>query len=123
MTTVEALKALYVVLGGSADDVENLTLIPDMIKAYENLPSLTAVEIDSNERTVINNSAGVVVQSSDQVTINGNGVTVGSANGGSVNVNSADDIGLTAVGDIYIKIGSNDTMTLEDYIKQVAGIS
>lgn len=123
MTTVDALKALYVVLGGSAEAVENITLIPDMINAYENLPSLTAVGIDSNERTVINNSAGVVVQSSDQVTVNGNGVTVGSTDGGSVNVNSVDDIDLTAVGDIYIKIGSGDTMTLEDYIKQVAGIS
>lgn len=32
-TTVEALKALYVALGGTADDVANVTLIPDMINA------------------------------------------------------------------------------------------
>ena len=30
-TTVEALKALYVALGGKAADVANITLIPDMI--------------------------------------------------------------------------------------------
>ncbi len=32
-TTVEALKALYVALGGTATDVANITLIPDMINA------------------------------------------------------------------------------------------
>ena len=33
MTTVEALKELYVELGGDEDDVENISLIPDMIAA------------------------------------------------------------------------------------------
>lgn len=32
-TTVTALKALYVALGGSADDVADITLIPDMVNA------------------------------------------------------------------------------------------
>ena len=32
-TTVEALKALYVALGGDADDVANISIIPDMINA------------------------------------------------------------------------------------------
>ena len=32
-TTVEALKALYVALGGSAADVADITIIPDMINA------------------------------------------------------------------------------------------
>lgn len=32
-TTVEALKALYVALGGTAADVAEITLIPDMINA------------------------------------------------------------------------------------------
>lgn len=31
MTTVEALRLLYVALGGSADDVADVTIIPDMI--------------------------------------------------------------------------------------------
>ena len=32
-TTVQALKALYVALGGTAADVANIVLIPDMINA------------------------------------------------------------------------------------------
>lgn len=32
-TTVKALQTLYVALGGTAADVENLTTIPDMINA------------------------------------------------------------------------------------------
>lgn len=32
-TTVDALKNLYVALGGDADDVADVTLIPDMINA------------------------------------------------------------------------------------------
>lgn len=32
-TTVKALQALYAALGGSADDVANITTIPDMINA------------------------------------------------------------------------------------------
>lgn len=31
--TITALQALYVALGGDADDVENLVIIPDMINA------------------------------------------------------------------------------------------
>lgn len=32
-TTIDALKALYVALGGTASNVANITLIPDMINA------------------------------------------------------------------------------------------
>lgn len=32
-TTVDALKNLYTALGGTAADVQNITLIPDMINA------------------------------------------------------------------------------------------
>ena len=32
-TTIDALKNLYVALGGDADDVEGVVLIPDMINA------------------------------------------------------------------------------------------
>lgn len=36
-TTIVALKNLYVALGGDADDVTNITLIPDMINAIATL--------------------------------------------------------------------------------------
>ena len=35
--TVDALKALYVALGGSSADVADITLIPDMINAIATL--------------------------------------------------------------------------------------
>lgn len=33
LNTIEALKALYVALGGDADDVADLTIIPELIAA------------------------------------------------------------------------------------------
>lgn len=52
-TTVKALQTLYVALGGTAADVENLTTIPDMINAIAShigeggaaeLPAVTAAD-------------------------------------------------------------------------------
>lgn len=39
MTNVEALKALYLALGGTASTVANITIIPDMINAIAALIS------------------------------------------------------------------------------------
>lgn len=36
-TTIDALKALYVALGGEAETVANISLIPDMINAIAEL--------------------------------------------------------------------------------------
>ena len=53
-TTVDALKTLYVALGGSADDVKNISLIPDMITAIATVaatataPELPAVTSANN---------------------------------------------------------------------------
>ena len=45
-TTIDALKNLYVALGGSADDVANITLIPEMITAIATVAaSATAAEL------------------------------------------------------------------------------
>lgn len=50
MTTVEALKALYVKLGGKAEDVEGVTVIPDMILAIaEVAPEPTTEEKKQEE--------------------------------------------------------------------------
>lgn len=51
--TVTALKALYVALGGDADDVAELTLIPDIINAIATVVSKTggllpAVDAEDN---------------------------------------------------------------------------
>lgn len=119
MTTVDALKALYVVLGGSAEDVENITLIPDMINAYENLPSLTAVEIDSGERTVIDNSAGVLIQAGARnsvrvddsgATINGSGATINSSDGVTISSSDGTSIALNSTSDIDLNTRSDGAM-------------
>ncbi len=53
-TTVDALKALYTALGGSADDVANINTIPDMIAkiaivaATATAPELPAVTAENN---------------------------------------------------------------------------
>lgn len=53
-TTVDALKTLYTALGGSADDVANISTIPDMIAkiatvaATATAPELPAVTAENN---------------------------------------------------------------------------
>lgn len=57
-TTVDALKTLYVALGGSADDVKNISLIPDMITAIATVaatataPELPAVTSTNNGKVL-----------------------------------------------------------------------
>ena len=45
MGNVEALKALYVAMGGAAEDVENLTLNSEVIAALANVASTVAAGI------------------------------------------------------------------------------
>ena len=45
MGNVEALKALYVALGGAAEDVENLTLNAEVITALANVAGTVAAGI------------------------------------------------------------------------------
>lgn len=57
-TTVDALKTLYVALGGDADDVKNISLIPDMITAIATVaatataPELPAVTAADNGKVL-----------------------------------------------------------------------
>lgn len=46
-TTVIALQNLYVALGGTAEDVENIVLIPDMINAIAEQVTAKAKESES----------------------------------------------------------------------------
>ena len=44
--TVKALKAIYVALGGNANDVKNITLIPDMLNKIATVAATaTAAEL------------------------------------------------------------------------------
>ena len=48
-TTVDALKALYVALGGTASDVADIVLIPDMIKAIATVAASVATAAEGHE--------------------------------------------------------------------------
>ena len=61
-TTVDALKAAYVALGGSADDVKNITLIPDMITA---ITPVLIVKISSVLPAVTADDNGKVLKVAD----------------------------------------------------------
>ena len=58
--TVDALKNLYVALGGSADDVVNITLIPDMINAIATVAA-TAIAAELPKVTSSNNGQVLTV--------------------------------------------------------------
>lgn len=45
MGNVEALKALYIAMGGAAEDVENLTLNSEVISALANVAATVAAGI------------------------------------------------------------------------------
>lgn len=72
-TTVEALKNLYVALGGSADDVANISLIPDMINkiatvaATATAPELPKVTAADNGK-VLKVASGKWAVGTDEIT-------------------------------------------------------
>ena len=47
--TIDALKKLYVALGGSADDVVNIVIIPDMINAIATQAALVVAAANAKE--------------------------------------------------------------------------
>ena len=51
--TVDALKAIYEALGGSASDVKNVTLIPDMLEKIADVAAST-IELPSLNKTTDN---------------------------------------------------------------------
>ena len=55
-TTVDALKALYVALGGTAADVANVTLIPDMINAIATVAGTVATAATTAELPKVTSS-------------------------------------------------------------------
>lgn len=55
-TTVDALKVLYVALGGTASDVANITLIPDMINAIATVAGTVATAATTAELPKVTSS-------------------------------------------------------------------
>ena len=47
--TIDALKNLYVALGGSADDVVNIVIIPDMINAIATQAAVVVAAANAKE--------------------------------------------------------------------------
>ena len=71
MTNIEALKALYVTLGGSADTVANMTVSADVIYAISQLslsvqPELPAVTKTDEGKVLKVNSSGKWAVGSDE---------------------------------------------------------
>ena len=56
MLTVDALKALYVALGGSADDVAGLTLIPDVIAKIATQAAVVTAAANAKELPAVTSS-------------------------------------------------------------------
>lgn len=56
VTTVEALQSLYVSIGGTLSDVENLNTIPDMITAISEFKTEEERTVTSDEINTIINS-------------------------------------------------------------------
>ena len=54
--TVDALKTLYVALGGDADDVAEITLIPDMINAIATVAETVAENATKKELPTVTTS-------------------------------------------------------------------
>ena len=72
-TTVDALKALYAALGGTASDVANIVLIPDMINAIATVAATaTAAELpkvsSSDNGKVLKVSGGKWAVGTDETT-------------------------------------------------------
>ena len=59
VTTVEAIQSLYVSIGGTLSDVENLNTIPDMITAISEFEAWKTEE----ERTVTSDEINAIVNS------------------------------------------------------------
>lgn len=61
--TIDALKNLYVAMGGSAEDVVNITIIPDMINAIATVAaSVTSAATTKELPTVTAADAGSVLK-------------------------------------------------------------
>lgn len=74
MTTIQALQTLYVALGGTATDVENLNTIPEMVSAFASLDAIGASGIvtkDNDGEVNIQSSIGLNLTADDTLRLTG----------------------------------------------------
>lgn len=109
-TTVEALQAYYVELGGTASDVEDITTIPDMIDAITALgggsgSSLPAVTSDDNGKllTVVEGAWAKAKASGNDNIIDFTGNNFNSSNVGFTNLTFEENIS-----DIYNSLNGDN---------------
>lgn len=120
ITTINALKGLYIVLGGNAEDVENISRIPDMVTAFENIDGLAAATklssvISQSELagTKVTDTAVTLKATASTVSLTGQtGINL-TANTGDIYLRASED------GDIYIQYGTTAPETLADYIRGI----
>ena len=115
-TTVDALKALYIAFGGSADDVADLTVIPDVIMAIANLGSVKATSAMS-----VDNSGNLSITSDKNITIettgsdNDYGVILKKGNS-TLNVGEADNIYISSNSELEMRSGDGIYMYSGDEV-------
>lgn len=101
-TTIEALKTLYVQMGGNADTVANVTIIPDMIAELTRIatPFISAAD---NGKVVVDGAltaqtAMTVTENNTYDTTTKNSVTVNVSGGAAVEV-ASDSSGVISLAD------------------------
>jgi uncharacterized protein (DUF2345 family) len=108
-TTVDALKNLYVALGGTASDVADLNVIPDVINAIAGLGAIKAsgnLSTDEDDNLIISsgNEIHINAENGQLLLVSSDKVDISSENNG-VNI-TADE------GDIDI-ISTNSAITID----------
>lgn len=97
MTTIQALQTLYVALGGTATDVENLNTIPEMVSAFASLDAIGASGIvtkDNDDNVNMQSSNELNLTADDKLSLTGSNVDIRST-GSAIRISDDDFNNLT----------------------------